>query len=243
MRLHRFYIQTSITENSFDISDRELVHQWRSVFRYNVGSQVILFDGSGMDFLCIISSLRNLGATVGVLQKSKSKYTPTREVWLCVGIIKKDNFEMVVEKATELGVTHIVPILCERTEKKNLNMGRLQKIAVEASEQSGRGDITQIHQVATLSEVLQHNILLPDNKICLHTKFNSDESGNFQFSISNFQKEGGVRSIAVFIGPEGGFSDAEIKQFTQQNIPVLSLGLQTLRTETAAVAVASLLLL
>ncbi len=93
MRLHRFYTPTSISDEKFDISDRELVSQWRSVFRYNVGSQVILFDGSGTDFLCMITSLRNLGATVEVVQKKQNKNMPKINLWLCIGIIKKDNFE------------------------------------------------------------------------------------------------------------------------------------------------------
>ena len=78
MRLHRFYVNTPISGKVFDISDRDLVHQWKSVFRYNVGSQVILFDGIGVDYLVMITSLRNLGATVEIPFKStkgtKSKF-------------------------------------------------------------------------------------------------------------------------------------------------------------------------
>jgi len=72
-----FYTNT-ITENTFDIADKELAHQWKHVFRYNVGSQVVLFDGSGADFLCMISSLRNGGATVEVFWQKK----PTADVSL-----------------------------------------------------------------------------------------------------------------------------------------------------------------
>ena len=118
MRLHRFYVKTPISESRFDVSDRDLIHQWRTVFRYNVGSQVILFDGNGIDYLCIITSLRNLGATVEVVEKMQNISKPKINLWLCVGLIKKDNFELVVEKATELGVTHIVPVLCERSEPR-----------------------------------------------------------------------------------------------------------------------------
>jgi 16S rRNA U1498 N3-methylase RsmE len=71
MRLHRFWSRTPITGDSVDISDSELIHQWKSVFRYNVGSQVILFDGDGHDYVCLISSLRTQGATLAVIQKMK----------------------------------------------------------------------------------------------------------------------------------------------------------------------------
>ena len=93
MRLHRFYLDQAISGPTFDISDKELVHQWKNVFRYNVGSQVIIFDGLGFDYLCMISSLRTTGATVGVIQKIKGGEKLKRNVFLCVGIIKKDNFE------------------------------------------------------------------------------------------------------------------------------------------------------
>lgn len=233
MRLHRFYIKTPISKDTFDIADKELVHQWKSVFRYNVGSQVILFDGSGVDYLCIISSLRNLGATVGVIKEiSKTDLSKKINLWLCVGLVKKDNFELVVQKATELGVSHIVPVLCERSEKKNINMERLQKIAVEASEQSGRGDIPFINEVIELSKLLDAD-LLPNSAVFL------DISGKpIKENIKDSSQE-----IAVFIGPEGGWGEEEIKNFEKHNILSVSLGNQTLRAETASIAVASLLLL
>ena len=237
MRLHRFYIPTPISDDTFDIADRELAQQWRNVFRYNVGSQVVLFDGSGVDYLCLITSLRNAGATVEVVSKKKNKQmnnnAPKIDVWLCVGIIKKDNFEWVVQKATELGVSHIVPVLCERTEKKHLNMQRLQKIAIEASEQSGRGDVPEIHDVAELSDVIASEIL-PKEKIVLHL------DGEY---IGDFLAHTNPKSLAIFLGPEGGFSEKEITEFKSHNIPAISLGTQILRAETAAIAVSSLLLL
>lgn len=232
MRIHRFYSKTPITEKTFDISDKELVHQWKSVFRYNVGSQVIVFDGSGVDYLCMISSLRSLGATLGVIREMKNENSKKKNLWLCAGIIKKDNFEMVVEKATEIGVSHIVPILCERTEKKNLNMERLQKIAVEASEQSGRGDIPFIHEVIKLTDLLDKD-LLPN------TAFYLNMSGApLREKINDEMKD-----IAVFVGPEGGWSEDESEFFEKHNILAVSLGEQVLRAETASVAISSLLLL
>lgn len=233
MRLHRFYIQTPIAKDTFDISDRELMHQWRNVFRYNVGSQVVLFDGSGFDHLCIITSLRAMGATVSVLEKKENVKSYIRNIWLCMAVIKKDNFELVVEKATELGVMHIVPLLCERSEKKNLNIERLKKIGTEASEQSGRGQKIEIHEVTTVGDVLKGSAL-PENKIVLHPE------GKY---IGDFLNEKNSKDLVVFIGPEGGFTESEINLFTSQNIPTISLGTQILRAETAAIAVSSLLLL
>ena len=239
MRLHRFFINTNIAElfaekDSFDIADKDLVHQWKNVFRYNVGSQVVLFDGNGMDYLCIISSMRNLGASVQVLKQQKTADVNQRKnIWLCVALLKKDNFDLVVQKATELGVTNIVPIICEHSEKRKLNLDRMKKIAIEASEQSGRGDIPVIHAPQTLQEIFQSGIL-PQEKVAF------DPSGiPFKQYITSTNQV----SFATFVGPEGGFSDKEIAFFKLYNMPVISLSTQILRAETAAIAVASLLLL
>lgn len=235
MRLHRFYTETAIRGKSFDISDRELVHQWRSVFRYNVGSQVILFDGFGIDYLCIISSLRVSGATLVVLREiKKESTTPRKNIWLCMAMVKKDNFELIAQKVTELGVSNIVPILGEHSEKKKINMERLKKITVEASEQSGRGDVPNIHQVTTLQELFTSGVL-PQDKIVLHT-----EDG---ITFEKYKSSTNQNSVAVFVGPEGGFSPKEIALFKSYNVQVVSLGSQILRAETAAIAISSLLLL
>lgn len=234
MRFHRFYVKNTIFHDTFDVTDRDLVHQWRSVFRYNVGSQVILFDGSGTDYLCMITSLRNLGATVSVVKKIKTTdITQRKNIWLCVALIKKDNFELVVQKATELGVNHIVPIICEHSEKRKLNMERMQKIAIEASEQSGRGDIPVIHETSTLTDLFQGGVL-PQEKITFHPT---------GISFEQYMNNTNQSSFAAFIGPEGGFSEKEITLFKSYNVSIVSLGTQILRAETAAIAVASLLLL
>jgi 16S rRNA (uracil1498-N3)-methyltransferase len=227
-------MQTPIAEEKFEIADRELVHQWKNVFRYNVGSQVVLFDGSGTDFLCIISSLRNLGATVKVLQKHRTPdITLRKNIWLCTALLKKDNFDLVVQKATELGVSHIVPILCEHSEKRNLNLERMRKIAVEATEQSGRGDVPTIHLPETLAEIFQTGIL-PQEKVV----FNPGG-----ISLKQYLESANQNPLAAFVGPEGGFSEKEIAFLQSHGVPIVSLGEQILRAETAAIVVAGLFLL
>jgi 16S rRNA (uracil1498-N3)-methyltransferase len=139
----------------------------------------------------------------------------------------------VVQKATELGVAQIIPVLCERSEKKNINMERLEKIAVEASEQSGRGDVPIIGQIIELPDLLKSQFL-PKEKMVLN--FGGEYIGDtLQTKVS--------KELAIFIGPEGGFSEKELKDFASHKIPSISLGPQILRAETASIAVVSLLLL
>lgn len=231
MRIHRFYIGTPISAKKFDIADRDLVHQWRSVFRYNVGSQVIVFDGSGTDYMCLITLLTNASASLEVVEELDGGEKPKRKLTLCLALIKKDNFELVVEKATELGVSEIIPVLCERSEKKNLNIERLRKIVVEASEQSGRGDVPTVREIVDLPELLQEGNL-SGKKIALHLE------GDYIHDAIDTEEE-----AVIFVGPEGGWSEGEIQLFKTFDIPTVSLGSQVLRAETAAIATTSLLLL
>lgn len=233
MRLHRFYIDKPITDKTFDVTDKDMVHQWKKVFRYNVGSQVIVFDGGGFDFTCIITSLRNLGATLTVLNK-KEVVKPPKNIWLCVSLLKKDNFELVVQKAVEIGVSHIVPILFDKSEKKKINKDRLEKIIKEASEQSGRSDLAKVENVSELEDLLSSGIL-PQEKIF----FDREKPPIKDYLNSNINQY----SFAIFIGPEGGFSEKDLKTFEKYNISGFELGKTTLRAETASIVASSLFLI
>jgi 16S rRNA (uracil1498-N3)-methyltransferase len=155
---------------------------------------------------------------------------PSRKIFLFQSIIKKDKFEWVVEKATELGVTDIVPVLAERSEKKDLNIERLRKIAIEASEQCGRGDVPMI---STARRGLDECLTTDCQKMVLHL-----EGENFITAKRSLEEGDGP--IGVFIGPEGGWSPDEVEMFHKNNVPIYSLGKQVLRAETAAIATLSL---
>ena len=258
MRLHRFYISEPIgSQAEITIINPELINQIRRVFRLKVGDSVILFDGSGSDYECIIDEFsgeskikgdnrsdRGSGPTsmrVHITTTKRSAFLPAREVILCAAIVKKDTFEWIVEKATELGVTKIIPIMAERSEKKNLNEDRLKKIAIEASEQSGRGTIPAIEKIMTLKEIID----VQAGPTCAEPY---DHMLAFNIEGKLFeQDEQGLPScgspLFVFVGPEGGWSPDEIDMFHKNKVLVVSLGTQVLRAETAVVAALSLVLL
>jgi len=233
MRFHRFYTTNKISGKEITISDRETIHQWKKVFRYNVGSQVIVFDGGGTDYLCMISHLKPSEATLVVISEKKTDFSMRKNIFLCVGLIKKDNLELVVQKASELGVNHIIPVLCERSEKRKINPNRLEKIIIESAEQSGRGDLLKVEKVMTLQQVFDSGIL-PQEKLALHP------SG---ISFKQYRDSTNQVSFGALVGPEGGFSDKEIELFKKYNVQVVSLGTQILRAETANIVTASLLLI
>lgn len=216
MKLHRFY--TPHIEDTFTVDNIDQIHQWKKVFRMKTGEKAIFFDGSGYEFLCEFINLDKDFAEIKVLEKTERP--SLKPLTLAISIPKKDNFELIIEKATELGVTTIIPLISERTEKKNVNMDRARKIALEASEQSGRVTVPEIYEPVVLQ--------------------------NFNLAGVVLDPRGEKREITedvLFIGPEGGWSEKEIEYFKSKNLPIVSLGGQVLRVETAAIAVIAKLLL
>lgn len=230
MRLHRFYSPEMIEPQAVGTVTRYAgADQWRKVFRFTTGDKVILFDGSGFDFLCEIEGYgadnSNSFAEVKVVEVLNNVVTPLRETSLFCAVLKKDTFEWVVEKATEMGVSRIVPVLAERSEKKNLNIERLRKIIIEASEQSGRATLPILGDIISFEEavdIAKNSVVMdPTGKVFTHDSV----------------KE---KSVTLWIGPEGGWSPSELGTFKEKEkngeVAVFSMGSQILRAETAVVA-------
>lgn len=240
MRLHRFYIGEAINNKAaINIKSADLVNQIRRVFRLKTNDQVILFDGSGSDYICRIENFGKDNIDFTIVESQKSRYVAKREVVLCSALVKKDTFEWIAEKATELGVTRIIPVLAERSEKKSLNMERLQKIVTEASEQSGRGDIPKVSEVVSLQraiDMIKTDFTDNVSMVAFHTEGESLLKSGIKSKIDDINN---TSPIVALIGPEGGWSPDEIDLFHKENIPVISLGPQILRAETAAIVAIS----
>ena len=223
MRLHRFYINQKIEEEAeISISDVELIHQLANVFRFKARDKVIVFDGSGFEYEAEISALNKKESQLKIVDK-KEKETSSKNVSLFLSIIKKGNFELAAEKCTEIGVTEIHPIISERSEKKDLNNERLEKIVKEASEQSGRVTLPKVFNVITLEEAVTQAVSEKKECITFHTEVNQTEN-----TIKS-------NNVAIFIGPEGGWTDKEMELFKKNNFQIKSLGQNVLRAETAAI--------
>jgi 16S rRNA (uracil1498-N3)-methyltransferase len=240
MRLHRFFITEQLkNRDRVTILDRDVLHQWKNVFRLKAGDRVILLDNSGSEYVAEFELLSKEKAELAHLEVQPPRNGPQKEVWLFAALIKKDNFEWILEKGTELGVSHFVPIISQRSEKKNLNVERAQKILKEASEQSGRTIMPELHEIVELKELLTESMrtqLGIENLdlVAFHTDGITFTDENEIISMNR---------IGVLIGPEGGWTDRELELFKHSDIPVYCLGTQVLRAETAAIAISSLLLL
>ncbi len=222
MRLHRFYSPIVIPEaGNFSYTHEPHIYQWGRVFRYKTGDRVILFDGRDYDYECEIIELTKKSAQLSVCAKNESSAgARTRRMTLCFGMLKGSHTDFVLEKAVELGVTHIIPLITERTEKKELSMERACKVIIEASEQSGWGSIP------TVSEPILFTHIEPSvHAVCF------DREGTPIQTLS--QKE---TIDMVIIGPEGGWSETERVFIKEKGIPLASFGSNTLRAETAVIA-------
>ena len=220
MRLHRFFVKENIGENSeIEISEERIVHQFRSVFRLGVGDKIIVFNGDSKDYECEIVEIGKKDLRLKILD-SRMVHKSKKEVTLFMSLIKKENFELVCEKATELGVAKIVPVVSERTTLKNLNRDRIEKILIEASEQCGRGDVPILGEVSNLKDLIlsEENLFVAD--------FGGESFSDLSLSTHH---------SSLLIGPEGGWTPEERDLFKENNIKSFSLGETTLRAETAAI--------
>ncbi|MDB5259971.1 MAG: rRNA ((1498)-N(3))-methyltransferase [Candidatus Nomurabacteria bacterium] len=231
MRLHRFYMSLPLGEEVV-VNDVSTIKQWSNVFRYKKGDLVVLFNGSGEDRTYSIENLSPKACGLKFISKEKSVLIGKR-VSLYLSLIKKDLFELVVQKATEIGIYSITPVISERSTRKDLNHERLIKIATEAAEQCGRGDIPDILPAIELSSALkglEHG----------YNKYFLQKDG--QDFIEKREGLSSDSSLLFFVGPEGGWAESEIKLFEENNFKALSLGQTTLRAETAAIVGAALML-
>jgi len=226
MKMHRFYIGEMKIEKDFWIHDKTLVHQWTKVLRFKPDRKIVLFNDNQEQALYKIADFRGQGIRV-VRLEILDPASPRQDVYLCFSLLKKDKNDWVLQKATELGVTQFIPLMCDRTEKVGFNEERARRIVTEATEQCGRTDIPVIHEPQSVESALKD---LKNVKVLIA------EQGALHLLSTNPQPQ-----QAVLVGPEGGWSDAEKQIFMDKKLDKLALGQFTLRAETAAITAAALL--
>lgn len=234
MKTHRFFVDQNLEKpGDITISDQSVIHKMRDVLRLRKGDPVILLDGMGN---MLHGQVKVLMKKSSIISKEKMKKVPqdihnkSVRIKLCSAMIKKDKYEWVLQKCTELGVIEFQPIISERTEKINLNMERAEKIIREASEQSERNNLPIVSQPEVLEDVLQN---CETKKVAFH---GSGENIN----VSQLKSE---KELCIFIGPEGGWGDKDMDLFKRHDVQIISLGQNVLRAETASIAVSSLIIL
>lgn len=209
----------------------DVSHYLANVMRLQPGDVIAVFNGLAGEFECQITVARKKQVIVKVLQQNLF-FQDVPDIWLLFAPVKKDKTDFIIEKAVELGVKKILPVITERTIVEKVKTERYVAQAVEAAEQCRRLEIPEILSEQKLSALLA---AWPSER-CL---FFMDESGQGQSAAAVFSSQKG-KPAAVLVGPEGGFSPAEMQMLRQHpSVQAVSLGSRILRAETAVAAALS----
>lgn len=226
MKVHRFISNFNLDKKISSISDREIYNQIKNVLRLKIGEQIILGDGKGREALAEITDFGKHGAGINILRVEANQSEPEMKPILYLAVLKKENFELAAAKAVEAGVAEIIPIITARTVKTNLRVDRLEKIVREAAEQSGRGILPMVGKLMKIEEAVAH---AARNDLNLFFEISANKFNQRLLAVNM------GKSAGIFIGPEGGWDDEEIKIAQEKNFQIVSLGKLTLRAETAAI--------
>lgn len=234
--MRRFFAAPeNFSEDEIILSDDESRHL-RDVLRLREGERAAVFDGRGNEFLCSIERIERKSARLRVLEKiTQPSPESDLNLTLAVALLKGEKFDLVVQKATELGVRKIVPIETARADVKLKDekdclkkLERWRRIALEAAKQSGRAFVPQIESPLAFDEFVKTS---EGGRI-----FFAERGGENLNQILNAKFE----NLTVVVGAEGGWEDKEIEFARQNDFKIVTLGGRILRAETAAIVAVTL---
>lgn len=243
MAHRRFYaprIAFAADGKSVTLSADESRHA-RDVLRLGPGDEVFIFDGEGREYQGAISDVTSRTMTVDIVEQVEpAKPESPLDLTLAVALLKSEKFDLVVQKATELGVTRMLPLVTERADVKirepqdaKRKLERWQRIALESAKQCGRARLMKIDPPSNFADALD----ALDN--AEQKFFFAERSGGPLKQPGNDGSN--VESVAALVGPEGGWTDQEIERASASDWKIVTLGGRILRAETAAIAIAALL--
>lgn len=242
--MHRFYIKDSRISNGCIELYGDKFNHIKNVLRMKSGEKLILCNQEGEDYLCEISEMGDGCIKAKILSKGTSENELPVRLTLFQGLPKKDKMELIIQKAVELGVHDIVPVAMKRCvmrieepKKEEKKLLRWQSVADSAAEQSQRGIIPMIHSVMSYKEAVKYA-----KENISYNLFPYEQAKGMEFSGQCIKEAAGKPSVGIFIGPEGGFEDEEAELARENGFSVISLGKRILRTETAGLALLSVLM-
>jgi 16S rRNA (uracil1498-N3)-methyltransferase len=204
------------------------------VVRKREGETIMLVDGADTSYRAVIRLIDRIHAECEILGTQQRANEPRIDITLAVSLLRNPaRFDVLVEKATELGVRTIIPLLCERTVPKSEKHSRLEKIALSAMKQCGRSFLPRIHPLTGFDDLLEGTL---DYSLRLIPHEKTEQS---QFIGSVLQHHSDLKSVLIVIGPEGGFTDHEVALSGEKGFVPISLGPRRLRAETAAISALS----
>lgn len=240
--MYRFFVPAeNIKEKEILIAGDDVNHI-KNVLRMKQGEKIVVSCGRGTDYYCVITDLGEEQILLGIEEEKPAVTELPVKITLFQALPKKDKMEFVIQKAIELGASEVVPVKSRRCivklddKKEEKKLLRWRTIAEAAAKQSGRGRVPEITEIMNFSQALSYageadTIIIP-YELC------EDMAG----SVEVMKRAAEGKSIAVFIGPEGGFERSEVEQAIACGAVPVSLGKRILRTETAGLTTLSVLM-
>lgn len=235
---HRFYLPP---ENFF--VDKAIIsgdesHHLRKVLRLRIGDEVQVFDGLGKEWLAIIEQITGQEVSLKLQNPINDSIESPLLITLAQGLIKGDRFDWVIQKAVELGVSKIQPLISEYTDFQGAKgvekrLERWERIALEATKQSGRNSLTEILPPIEFSTLV--------TQIKSPVIFFAERGGNSLSQTTKELKEQSINSITLIVGSEGGWSGEELTQATKAGFYLATIGKRILRAETAGITAVALI--
>ena len=223
----RLFFKENLSDNLNSNLDKSQSHYISKVMRIKEGESFSLFNDSG-EWEAKINEIKKCIVNFIIVKKLKNSENNS-EIWLAFTPIKLNYLNFMIQKATELGVTKFIPILSERTMVRDLNSERLNKVIIEASEQSNRIKLPKLEKLVKFKDFIK---LYKDTDIV----FGDLNSTNDQIKINKDSP------VCILIGPEGDFSENERKEILDlKNVKSLKINKNILRTETAAISIISII--
>ena len=223
----RLFFKENLSDNLNSNLDRSQSHYISKVMRIKEGESFSLFNDSG-EWEAKINEIKK-GIVNFIIVKKLKNSENNSEIWLAFTPIKLNYLNFMIQKATELGVTKFIPILSERTMVRDLNSERLNKVIIEASEQSNRIKLPKLEKLVKFKDFIK---LYKDTDIV----FGDLNSTNDQIKINKDS------AVCILIGPEGDFSENERKEILDlKNVKSLKINKNILRAETAAISIISII--
>lgn len=246
MTRRRFYAPPAsfADEGRRVVLSAEETRHLRDVLRVREGEEVCVFDGEGREFLCRVGAAsRGREATLEV----RERVEPPRPesplaLTLAVALLKGEKFDMVVQKATELGAASITPVVTRRADVRLRDANdaarrveRWRRLALEAAKQSGRARVPHVSEPAAFESLVARAGEANESRVLFA------ERGGCRLSETSDAAGESLKAVVALVGPEGGWEDEEIERARGAGWRVVTLGGRTLRAETAAVTVAALI--
>ena len=225
-------MDTPITSSTAIVEGNEF-HHMTDVLRHKVGYKTILCDNSGYDFYATIERIEKNYAVCRIDEKVKNPTETEKDISLYICAIKSEKMDLAIQKAVELGVKRIIPVISQLTNEKNVRIERLERIIMEASKQCGRASLCKISNPKSFDNVL---IDMTKSQSAIMAYENEDKTMLRDLDLKDKQ------SIALLVGSEGGFSNREAEILRKKAGGSVTLGSRILRADTASVAVVSALM-